>query len=146
MTDTERPTIETGTVISGTLQYPDTIPAVAAFLRTHAPEHYAKFIAGTEGDALAALNGELPREHPFWQSEDTDWMTESLWEAMNDIAPEGTYFGAHIGDGADFGFWPDESDEDYSDEDDEDFHGDTDLPDDPYDGDHDYRFYGYDYP
>lgn len=28
-----------------------------------------------------------------------------MMDALNDVAPEGTYFGAHPGDGSDFGFW-----------------------------------------
>ena len=29
-----------------------------------------------------------------------------MMDALNDIAPDGYYFGAHEGDGSDFGFWP----------------------------------------
>lgn len=33
-------------------------------------------------------------------------LTEEIFKSMDTIAPEGCYFGANEGDGADFGFWP----------------------------------------
>lgn len=41
--------------------------------------------------------------------EDASWiLNESIWDLLNDIAPDFTYFGAHPGDGACYGFWTDE--------------------------------------
>lgn len=34
-----------------------------------------------------------------------EWAMEDLFDFLNTIAPEGTYFGSHLGDGSDFGFW-----------------------------------------
>lgn len=45
-------------------------------------------------------------DHPFWASEMARMMLdEDIWEALDSIAPDGTYFGAHPGDGSDYGFW-----------------------------------------
>jgi len=53
---------------------------------------------------------ELEQELEDCTSEqDEDWfLNETLFDAMEDIAPPGCFFGAHPGDGACFGFWTEE--------------------------------------
>lgn len=41
----------------------------------------------------------------FWESEDAAYLLEDLFVILDSFAPEGYYFGAHIGDGSDFGYW-----------------------------------------
>lgn len=48
----------------------------------------------------------IPEDDPFWDSEDASMLVEELMDKLNELAPEGYYFGAHQGDGSDFGFWP----------------------------------------
>jgi len=46
------------------------------------------------------------REQATEEEDLTYFLNEDLWDLMNEIAPEGTTFRAHEGDGALFGFWP----------------------------------------
>ena len=41
----------------------------------------------------------------YWDSEDAAYMLEELFDILNSYAPDGYYFGAHPGDGSDFGYW-----------------------------------------
>jgi|GEM_PF-3366675 len=83
----------------------------------------------------SALEGILAHNHPLWSYIKDFWdaeedseersmiLNESIWDAMNDIAPEGTSFGSHPGDGSDYGFWSysEFDDDDDDDDDDEDY-------------------------
>lgn len=43
--------------------------------------------------------------YPDYNDDASFLVNEVLYDALNDIAPDGTWFGAHEGDGALFGFW-----------------------------------------
>tara|TARA_R110000824_G_scaffold398814_1_gene603343 strand:- start:380 stop:868 length:489 start_codon:yes stop_codon:yes gene_type:complete len=108
-TATRRP-FQLGTVSHGTLRPQDLLP---------------KFL-----ETLTALGGDIPtdlecaahieylnwpspdttacdEDDPFWVSEDAGWDMEALRDALQNCCPPFIYFGAHEGDGSDFGFWPD---------------------------------------
>src|SRR5690606_2906706 len=59
--------------------------------------------------------GEIERRmeggEDYFLSEDAMWDLEWLFDALNEFAPEGTYFGTCEGDGSDIGFWPIEEDD-----------------------------------
>lgn len=89
---------ELGTVSSGTMLKEDLIPAFIDTLRQHNHEH--ALIA--EYDALPNCEwDELTEE----QQEQTDCMLDELFDALNEYAPPFCYFGAHPGNGSDYGFW-----------------------------------------
>ena len=86
-----------GSVISGTLRYEETIPAfidaLAQFDEGAARRFRSEYEAIDSDDADAC--------------HDTIELSQEIEDALNENAPDYTYFGTHQGDGADFGFWVD---------------------------------------
>ena len=72
--------------------------------------------AGRDADEMEKARRELAeieRRHNdegYYESETAQLDLDALSSLLNDFAPEGYYWGAHPGDGADFGYW--RSDED----------------------------------
>ena len=109
-----RPNPELGSVSTATLRPQDLIPAFMDALDdvkedstfepgADAPERVRRI--GNLDSALGSMERRMD-DPDYYQSEAADWDLEWLFEQLNEFAPEGAYFGAHPGDGADFGFWP----------------------------------------
>lgn len=88
-----------GTVISGTLRLQDLIPAFYAELDRVAPAR-----RGRLENEMAAWRIELEEAGETDPEEDEE-LVHLLVEQLNEVAPHGIYFGAHPGDGSDFGWW-----------------------------------------
>lgn len=82
-----------GTVSHGTMRPEDLIPEFTWVLRQlDTKKEYTRLVSSANYQYI-------------WTGGD-DAMLESLFDALNELAPEGYYFGAHPGDGSDYGFWP----------------------------------------
>ena len=78
-------TFKLGPISTGTLRGKDLLKAYTQTLTAHQPDH--------------PLLAELDK----W----SDHSMQDLHDALNTLCPPFVYFGAHPGDGADFGFWHD---------------------------------------
>lgn len=78
-----------GTIIHGTMRNADLIPA------------FRRELERIDAIAEGAI---VPAEDP--DSDDGCEELNELFDVLDRYAPEGMYFGAHPGDGSDFGFWP----------------------------------------
>ena len=99
---------ELGSVSTATMRPEDLIPAFCDILKQYAPDAGGNadlladadnWMAGAVEDAGGIFNGEESREDHAAE------IVDALFDALNEIAPEGAYFGAHPGDGSDYGYW-----------------------------------------
>lgn len=101
----------TGTLINGTLRPDDLIAAYAGALESLVSASAANTV--DEARMVAVHFGILAdvRRYVYDSAKgDPDlqaWLLERLYDCLQDYAPDGWYFGANEGDGADFGYWPD---------------------------------------
>ena len=51
-------------------------------------------------DKNAGVNGAA-----YWETDAAGEVCNQLFDELDAVAPTGFYFGAHIGDGSDYGFW-----------------------------------------
>jgi hypothetical protein len=86
-----------GSISSGTMRPEDLIPVFADHLR-----RLRGSLPRAIYDGIRALRGDL-------DSEDAADILSDLADALGEYAPPYFYFGAHPGDGANYGFWLSES-------------------------------------
>lgn len=96
-----------GTIVCGTVRMQDVLPAIMDVLYDEDADAYQRITRAISELDTNTTFIELTRndDHPVWYSAEMDWILTEAFEAMDNIAPPGTHFGAHPGDGADLGFW-----------------------------------------
>jgi hypothetical protein len=94
-----------GSVSCATMRPEDLIPAFVYELQTYRRRRQLKAGLGQE---LRAIERRMRRKG-YYESEEADYDLEWLFDALDEYAGPYFYFGAHPGDGADYGYWLSES-------------------------------------
>lgn len=85
------------TISHGTMRTQDLIPKYMEVLRD-TPEYIQVM-------NLVPCHAKEDDNAPWWSGEDASELLECLTDTLNNYAPDGYYFGAHPGDGSDYGYW-----------------------------------------
>lgn len=92
---------EPGSVSHGTMNPDDLIPRFMNALKELDQEAFDRI----EADWPAFFGGEEDAADGE-REENEHYVLDDIFDALNDCAPDEHYFGAHPGDGSDYGFWP----------------------------------------
>ncbi len=104
------------TVSEGTMRDEDLIPVFLDFLESAAPDYEGLLELGRRYGSLLIVRDAYGTHFDEASLDEARYLCEDLFNALDVIAPEGCYFGAHEGDGACYGFWRiEEPDEDLAD-------------------------------
>jgi len=90
-------------IISGTNQPRDLIPAFLDAVKDKAPKFYAAFCVQSFGPVPSYAWEDYESE--WWDSEEAQFLVEQFIEILDRYAPDGYYFGPHEGNQSEFGFW-----------------------------------------
>jgi len=103
-----------GTVSEGTHRRRDLIPRFVSVLSDIVEEstlepgadHPERVrVVGEMESKLGWIERSVEYVDGYYTSDQSETDLEWLFDTLNSYAPDGFYFGAHHGDGADFGFW-----------------------------------------
>lgn len=101
-----------GSISHGTLRHEDLLRTFADSLRNLAavqPQRNETHLAlARDADAMV---DRLASDQPFEADEPSELISD-LFDALEAYSPAGHHFGAHEGDGSDFGWWPNEEEMD----------------------------------
>jgi len=100
-----------GTVSHGTMRQEDLIPSFLGVLEELDKTRWQVLVEGHQ-DVLDRF-GDLRLEWvagsgeyiPDDKIDSAHYLLDVLFDTLDDLAPEGYYFGANPGDGSDYGFW-----------------------------------------
>ncbi len=102
-----------GSISHGTMRAEDLIPTFIDVLN-ELKENLSLDATGREMEVtkevgrIDDLLGKIEQhqqEDDYYESEDADYDLEALFDELSAFAPDYFYFGAHEGDGSDYGFW-----------------------------------------
>lgn len=87
----------------GTMLDADLIEAFLPYIELYLPERTEVIKEGNTW--LDRLND--PDDVMFWSelADLSSYVNETLFDLMDSLAPDGMYFGAHPGDGSEYGWW-----------------------------------------
>ncbi len=92
-------------VIHGTLRNCDLVPVFLDVIKDTA--EYAQMVVNNSLPSVITEPCASEYDHR-WEDEEMLYFTDELFDILDSYAPDGYYFGAHVGDGSDFGFWSSE--------------------------------------
>lgn len=100
--------MQPGSISHGTHRNEDVLPRFMSALFKEDPEKAREIWNNNPNflEALCDLNCGI--QNNWWESEEATQISEELFDVMDSYSPEGHYFGAHPGDGSDFGYWQNE--------------------------------------
>ena len=87
----------------GTFRPQDLVPVMLDLLRTVAPAHYDELTVAPF--SIPPAYAQEDYDSDWWTSSSCAYFVEELFDALDEHAPYGYYFGSHPGDGSDFGYW-----------------------------------------
>ncbi|HMM21473.1 MAG TPA: hypothetical protein PKA10_12205 [Selenomonadales bacterium] len=93
-----------GSISHGTHRLEDLIPAFMDALKELDEAAAARLIQ--EYPLVLTKDGSSIEDYNEFAREEACYLLDRLFDILAEYAPKNGYFGAHPGDGSDFGFWP----------------------------------------